>query len=98
MNFTNGKKQTRGYEQLGFHTEALSADIVRNNHFYDHASKLLYNKFKELKQDWEAGLIYIADYQFFLKMYKSFFTKNPNFESIELHKEEIMKAISENCK
>jgi hypothetical protein len=98
MNFTNGKSRTRSYEQLGFHTEALSADILRNNHFYNHASKIIYNQFKELAEDYKAGLIIVADYILFLRILKSFLELNPNFSSTELRKEEIMAAISEHCK
>jgi len=98
MVFTNGTRRTREYESLGHSLEFLESNIQRYNNHLELLSADIYQKFKELKNDFDLGFISLGQYTDFLKMFKSYLERSAATQYPELQADEIREEISKYLK
>ncbi len=93
IRLNNGKEKTRAYENLSLNLKYLEQNTRQYNHHLDLLSLDTYKKFKELKADYDQGLISDGTYRNFIKVCKDYFDTNPAPYNEQLKAEEIKVEI-----
>lgn len=93
INFENGQRATRNYEDIGVNFGQFVTSVkLYNKHLNDLATDT-YKRFKQLKEDFDNKMINGGVYRDYLIVIKSYFDENkpPYHES--LHHEEMLEEI-----
>ena len=98
ITFTNGKSSTRLYEEAGSHLNYLSSWTKQYTQHLNLLAADIFIRYKQLKKDFDAGLINDYTYRDYLKSFKTYLDNNPAPYNSELHAEEILVEVKAHFK